>query len=83
MYMKITDEDQRQSTKVYTQPILLMLFSGVHKSYHFILFILRCLGIKHGDVMLRTHYFRRFYDLSLFIEQRFEFIYEIIFIGFS
>ena len=43
----------------------------------------RCLGIKYGDdVILRTHYFRRFCDLNLFIEQRFEFIYEIIFIRF-
>ena len=35
------------------------------------------------DVILRTHYFRRFYDLSVFIEQRFELIYKIIFIRSS
>ena len=59
-------------------------FSSVYKGYHFILLIWRCLGIKYwDDVILSICYFRSFCDLSLSIEQRFEFIYEIIFIRFS
>ena len=58
-------------------------FSSLYKGYNFVLLIWRCLGIKYGDgIILRTCYHRRFCDLSLFIEQRFEFIYEIIFIRF-
>ena len=42
-------------------------FSSVYKGYHFVLLIWRCLGIKYGDdVILRTHYFTRFCDLSLY-----------------
>ena len=51
-------------------------FSSVYKSYHFVLLIWRCLGIKDGDdVVIGTRYFRRFCDLILFVEQRFEFTY--------
>ena len=59
-------------------------FSSVYKSYHFVLLISRSLGIKYeADFILRTHYFSRFCDFSLFIEQRFKYLYEIIFIRFS
>ena len=51
----------------------------VYKGYHFVLLIWRCLGIKYEvDVILRTvTLFRKSCDLSLFIEQRFEFIYNL------
>ena len=51
-------------------------FSSWHKGCYFVLFIWRCLGIKcEVNVILRICYFSRLCDLSLFIEQRFEFIY--------
>ena len=59
-------------------------FPSVCKGCHFDLLIWRCLVVKYElDVILRTRYFRRSSDLSLFIEQRFESIYEIIFIKVS
>ena len=59
-------------------------FSSVYKGYHFALLILSCRGIKYEiGVILWTHYFRRFCDLSPFIEPKFGFMYEIIFIRFS
>ena len=39
--------------------------------FHFVLLIWQCLGIKYEvDVILRTHYFRRFCDVSFFLSIR-------------
>ena len=80
--MKIKDRVLRLHTTGFAGVVF--YFLNVHKGYHFILFIRRRLGMKYGDdITLITRKFRRFSCLSLFIEQRFEFIYEIIFVRFS
>ena len=49
-------KNQRQSTKVYTQPVsIFFFFSSVCKGYHLVLLIWRCVGIKYeADLVLRT-----------------------------
>ena len=87
MYMKITGWRSKTKDRVLRfthNRFRWCCFSSVYKGYHFVLLIWRCLGIKYGDdAISRTRYFRRFCDLSLYIEQKFEFIYEIIFIRYS
>ena len=64
--MKIKDRDR------FKDRFADAVFSCVYKGYHFVLVI----GIKYEvDVILRTRCFRRLCNLSLFIEQRFEFIH--------
>ena len=78
--MKIKDRVLRFTRKRFRW----CYFSSVYDGCHFVLLIWRCLGIKYEfEVILITRYFKRFCNLSLFIEQRFEFICEIIFIRFS
>ena len=74
-------ENLRQSTKIYTRLVSLMMFFKCVQSLPFF-FSYLTFSKYEVDVMLRTRYFRRFYNLSLFIEKRFEFIHEIIFIRF-
>ena len=66
-----------------TKPVSLMLF---FKCVQMLPFHFTCLMLSRHQVLscchIKNYYFRRFCDLSLFAEQRFEFIYETIFIRF-
>ena len=82
LYMKITGWKSKTVLRFTHTWFCWCCFSSVYKGYHFVLLIWYCLGIEYGDEVIRICYFRRFCGLSFFIELRFEFIYEIIFVRF-
>ena len=79
--MKIKDRLLRFTHNRFHWCCFSIVYKIVTILFNFNFVELRCLGIKYEvAVILRTRYFC---DLSLFIEQRLEFIHEVIFIRFS